>query len=1078
MKRDFVQSLCQAALNKQEKDIFALKNFINQNNEVGAYALSSFLEIKGAHSDGMLLLLKHGAKLSVKNNFNQNVLHLLMQKADPEFIFSFYSNKDILDYLLKENTHGPDNFGKHPIHYLFSREGHPAIEKTILTYFKDEEIIALSDLKQMTPLHCAAETGVYTRVKIFLDLDKDHKVFKMLNSNGKSIADVMREKKQIDLARRLYENEFYNTPVYYNLENYLKNTKEMMSEEKEVENCKQALIKEMQRLSQTIVIPLSEIDPDMVEIIMRKLGIATHQTAKGIELPAQNILVAKLGLIHAREIYSLTPVGQIEAKLTQEIVDKLTPVLKKHRLEQAETQHSAMEMEIEDNFQEDYQEFEDEQQDNEDGYYDHYDYQGPVLAQMPEKADIDPFNKKKAKEEIQEEIDHMSLQEFVSSFQLEQGTMAGMLDEAFMDMELLDEIVGDLLKVIHLSQSQINIDMVKAILNEMNLIFTDIDITQPGFFLNILQQSLIASFEHSYEKYQTDMILARIFHGASKHPELIEFMREFNNGYKRHDTLSQQKYWILLEPFAQRTFKFMHTFSSKKMNKLTRSLSQEFDALKKSSSFIESQKKVSKLCKVFPSASCEHLYYPGVEEKTEHYYPTADCRLALSPIFKSLRKFSKKTHALLIKNKKKSAGTEKTNVVTAVLSFVLSTLSIDAERKSSQDDSLTSSEPKPNPRIFVNVPISLNYKTLLLSHDSEDGVFKDNLEFETSVAKDNQLAAEVHESKMEDLPLLEEKAKENLFKILSTFNLPPEKKKDVFDVIQSASVSKPVELDTYLKSDVQKSTELKHSERVLLHALKNPKNILKILQTLKDQFKVALEEQKCIWERYASKGNSMNLDRSVLETKFSEFVKQDPLKKTLDLTKEFDEKGIYTIHSVALIMFSFPNSVCSGCGQGIVACQNSSTTDSGFLKLLIENINRPQGGIARYFRTRGFDETKGQQNPKEFHLTTIVASEEIFPQDNQSQIIEVNPGGKLFCLDTFSKQPFINIKYEGELNKYGHFYEYLQHQQPFSLPAIPFYGPLFMSGSKTRKLISKNLKTMDETLKQDMNEHNQQVLKK
>gem|GEM_PF-3909517 len=984
--------------------------------------------------------LKDEKVFKQKNKNGQTRLHWLMKEAQEEEIANFLSNEMVISFFYKMDTsifEIADDSKKLSIHYLFMRKEHPDIEKAIKNLLPLlAPLLTKVDDQKMTPLHYSAKAEAFQRLNFFVETLPDNcEVFSVFNGENQSFVDIVQEKlseKKSDKpwAKKLYLKEFTSSPFYNYLKDHFIREQKLVSSKDEVQNTKQFLLTEIMRLAKTIVIE-DEVEPK-IRNIFDELKLEIKTTPLGIELtPAQ---------LDEDEIYALTPIGEIEILLQKNIAVFLRGFLFMQELPQELKSAQEDFKEAEHQYYDAWDEYNEASKDYEEGEYEEYDYEGPIAPQIPKIASPDPVDEDKVAKKLRTELVQAPISELLEKIAIEEGVLGDLLYNAFNDMELLDDLVKNLLKIISVNKTNIDPKLIENILRNMNLYFSDIDITQRGFFLKIFKKSIRAEseFKEVYSQSKVTQVIQDFFYGIARHPELIQAARRFNNAAQFNDNLIMQKSWLELLPFAQRTLEYSENQKKKKQPgaQLTRSLSMEFLHQKGNEKFKETQEKIKKLCKIFPSDQCDFLYYPGIlEDDPRHNYPAVEARLAIMPIFKTLRYFSQQTHQLIVKNGKN--GAETTNTVAAMLSFVVSTLPLSQEKKLVAEGKADLIR-----RQFINIPILLDYKPRLLSVDSKDGVFADSQALLTSVAKDNQVAANVLGITVDKLPAKQKKAQDMLENILGTLNLPPERKAEMLKEIRAAAVEKPVELDAYLKVGVQSSTEINHSERVFFHALKQPKNIQKILQQLEGQLRKEILAAADLLAKSPSKAPSSDLDT-------------------------------YTIHAVVLFLFSYPNSVCQPCGLGVIACQTPSQAPPGFMQQLIHFVNQPPGGTRRYFRTRGYDEKKKQQDFKEFNLTTIAASEEIFPNDLQGQLMKSRPKGRFHCREsmTLNAKLGINIKHNPGLEQNDRFYEYLEAQVAYSLPLVPFEGHLFMSGSKLGKLRAGKPDLLEQILEETLQAH-------
>jgi hypothetical protein len=404
------------------------------------------------------------------------------------------------------------------------------------------------------------------------------------------------------------------------------------------------------------------------------------------------------------------------------------------------------------------------------------------------------------------------------------------------------------------------------------------------------------------------------------------------------------------------------------------------------------------LIKVFPTDEVDHLFFPGISEKSEAHYPCCDISFPLKPHFHTLEEIARKTYEKLSKISKKD-DKEKTNVVSAVLCFVIST-----EPEETVDKRALK-------QTFITVPINFDsYGTMVLSIDE---VFKDSNDKEGSIGDDLEAGKRVARCNAALSVGEETDSKEKIIRHLTTLDLG-EKAAEIFQLIRTAKVKEPEKIRYLNSNDVTKSTEHNHSERVLIRALKEPKNIVQIIEEIKRVVKS--------------------------ETKL---------------------RGTFTVHSGALLVCSYPNSVCDECGVSFLALQNSY--ERGFLAefVKIANTNNSKKDDVK-LRTRGFNASACEQNTSEFAVTVIASSNKVFQKDACSKLIASNPEAKYPCREM--SYPFaskgINLRRKKSTNC---IYEYIEGSTLHRdyVVSVPYAGTVCMSGSKKSKLKCKKTSLLE-----------------
>lgn len=830
------------------------------------------------------------------------------------------------------------------------------------------------------------------------------------NKGFKSEADAAFEMGENEKAKELYVKELKETPFYYYLVNYYKQLNDIKIEPNQLEQNKNLLIKRLNTLSEKVIIPSSQLD-DLIQDTVEQYHLPIADTNHGviISLPPN---------ASSSAAYKLSIIGEIENSLRQYVLDTLATYMKSS--EYVEKKLDACEKEYENEQDRAQEEYDDQMNNFEDGD-DGYDYDGPI---RPSSLNMVPFDREAARNalinQIEEDIAD-NPQIVLEEIEVEAGLLGDMLSEHFINCDFIEDIIEKL------DLSNLDEQVIIRILRRMSFNFPDCDIRKEGFLLKILKDNIKNRFiqeVHDYNFFE----LAETFIRSCVNSGLINLIREFNSAYTENDNLTQQKIWLKLQPFCEKILPGKNANTSTNTSKKkTRSFSQEFKKIVSNESYQEVAKKANALVKVFPHHNSETLFFPGILEQKEEYYPSFDSHLLLRPIFETLKSVAESAHKRLVEIGK-AAKVEKTNVVTAMLAFVVS---MDTDAKINQTG-------EPGVRQFICVPIQLNQKELILSLDEKDEIFNTANSFKDFIGEERQKGFDVAGRTIEISSSQADSAKETILNLLSTLDIDDAKFREIEQTITTAAITKPVKFEYLTASDIQQSTEYNHSERVLLYVLKKPEYVAEIIARLKDRF-------------LSVKGQSKEC-----------------------------EKGVYTIHSAALLMYSYPNSICDECTMGILALQNSH--ERGFLQEFIQQINHPVA-LPPLFRTRGYDSVNKIFDPTEFCITTIAASEEVFKKDEYAKLVEKRPEARLTC----QKMPFlffdagINLRFKPKLNKHNRFYEFVHSKIGATKPPFNYQGHIFMSGSKQRKLKSKEVSSVQEKISQLCNsrisiEENQKVL--
>ncbi len=1001
-KTQFVTLLVKTALNQDQNALNILKNFSKFNIDVQDEKCLTTLHhlAKSNHQDEMaaiLFMLKNNASFSEKNEQLQTPFHFLVRFGTPDLIVAFWENRKIWEHLLEmqDRFDTADNQGKKPAHYLMEREPDKKLNLVIASYYPFRDVKS-PDQAGNTPLHYAAMSGDEDRVSIFiLEIiegcrQTNSNLCCVVNHAGQTPADCAQEKGYFSTAAILYKKEFYYTGIYQYLKTYFEKQQKQVSSAEIVSHYREKILGEIERLSCTIKIPASELDDTIVHIF-EQLEIEFNEVIEGYELPIHEEALSKIGKKSARELYNLTPIGKLEEMLRSQIVDELTRYVKSDTglIKDREEQHDKNYEATWEHYHEEVRQFD---ENLEDGNV-NYDYDGPI---EPQKPTIKRFNKNLARNQITEEFPETVLSDIGELLKRIETDVGDMLYNHFITMDLIENVLEEA----NFRDLGLDHAVASAILRRIDFQFPDIDIAKPGFLVEIFRINLERFLEKAFYKFEIEKLINAVFENFSDEPKLVIMAKEFNEACNVGDVLNQQKLWLGMHSFVVRVFKKESLKDKKQLVTLSEQLARE----KKKAKSLEHFKT---LIKVFPTNDSEKLIYS--DEKGSLF--GAEIELPLKPIFKALYSVAKATQELIVKKSKKDDG--KTNVVTAMLSFVVS-------RKTWVNST------KKEVKSFVNIPLTLDYSGILLSRDPNDGVFKDEDDFERSISKDRQQGGDiVGKIPAIDVPSKSLEVKKTICRLLDSYSIPKEMREKFEAELENAEVAAPLSLEYSGLKDVQKSTLFFHSERVIFHALKQPNNVEMILNFLKEI-----------------------------------------LLKTDQVQHPFDIK--YTLCSASLILYSYPNSVCNECGLGFVALQNSY--ENGFLKLLIEKANQSDS----IFNTVGFDSATGTQVGNPLPMTVVVGSYNIFSTDSSGNFLKTDPDAKL-DFDAFGpvySKHGIDVGARDSAKRKKFFYEFAESTIHESKTQISFSGKIAMSGSKTKKIPSVSSVGLDKEVTKIIEEQN------
>lgn len=806
--------------------------------------------------------------------------------------------------------------------------------------------------------------------------------YQIRDQQGQTAADIAIVKQKKQLATTCLSFELRESHFSKALSEFL-NTRENKQRAIAIVQATQAqVLTEIRRLSRVIKLPSSEID-EAVESALDKLGIAFTSEIDGYELPLPQDTPASLSSTQARALYALTPIGKLEAFLTDSVAQHLHEFALDQDegiLAQWEAEHNETAEAIWQQYHEIMAEFEEADLG--------YDYEGAIRPPTPT---IGPFNRRRAESELRRLFPRESkpdIDNLLEHISIEPGLLGDMLYQAFIGMEIIDDIVAEIdFTAIGLEKA-----LSASILRAIDWQFPDIDITKPGYLIDIFESNLTEYFHQSYMENSCEAIEKLLYQHLASQPQAIATIRQFN---QVDNDLGRQRCWAALSEVVQLAVTYYQQQDSKRQQQIAAAIDKAKDQLPAATELVS-------MYKVFPTDQSEDLVY--TDEHGDLHSAYVSC--SLKPIMKTLYTIAAGTHDLLVKQANPQA--RKTNIATAMLSFVVGVS--DPQTGHQRND-------------FYHVPLTLDYSSLLLSKDHQNGVFVDENDFETSVGLDRHHASLVIETGTNPItPSRATEAKQTITRLLSTLHLSSAQSQEISSLLANAEIAQPMALDFYLQEGIQKSSPFYHSERVILHALKKPANVTKILNQLLQQVSQAYP--------------SANLARDY----------------------------VIRVQSANLLLYSHPNSVCGECSTGIIAAQQPATSE--FLKQLENAFNRPDCPF------QGPLDATGQR--RLLQLNAIVASSHIFANDASGQLIKKRPAAKLpytqANVQTQSQGIFVGPKAKAA----NYFYEFTESQIAQSNTHTPlvYEGIIAMSGSKARKCGSSAIDRQVENL---VKQHNQAV---
>jgi len=934
--------------------------------------------------------------INVKNNESQTAMELVLKEVLTEadqnkkaralaFLFKYGLNENLLIECSRDKTQWnhyvvnaqkqvllPDGAGNTLLHYI------------ILS--KDEE--AFKEFESYFVEHIPRRFG------------------EEVNKQNQTAADMAYKLEMSEVAKTLCVREFEESPFYLYLKNLIRKRKELLSNSEKVIAYKNAMRAEINRLSQTIRFTPSLLDETFKQLL-RDCQIEFQDGFEGVEITLTPELLQKVSQDNAEQLYFLTPIGKLEASLKEKFRENL--------VEYVESEEGLLK-DMEKGFNEAQKERWSNYETAKDAYDEEYDGEGNdgyVSEEPPSPPSDSEFDPGEAREEINYEYDEEMLTDLNKLYHqlfkpnhYENGAIGSRLYHCFADSNFLLDMYYNLdFNRYHLDATQ-----GYRTLLEINFDFPDVDVTTPRFLIKILLDNLERAFDENFYHAECTLITEKIIQKIAVNQQYSELVRKFN---RAKDDGDMQKVWMMLGNVVSTICALLKTSEKDSKEVLERKL--------RSDTVLGQDSKEVEWLKTFPTDESSTLMY-------------SEAQISLKPIFKTLFSVAKETHAFIEKArqpkkprrkngapkvahegdpKDQKEENESTNVVSAVLIFAVSFVSdfsYDSKRK----------------HHFIPIPLKFDYPSPLVSRDKEDQVFQNEHAYHHSIGEDREEGGRiVGKIPQIDVAAQATVAKTELKKFLSLFKFLDADCKGAIESIDRAfdrgrvEVAQPLALEYYSKKEnVDKMTKFYHSERVILHALKNPENVKKILEYIFDACK--------------------------------------------KLSPNFEALNKIKLNAASLLFYSYPNSVCSECSLGFLALQNSY--QKGFIKLLVDAISQPGSPfVMAWSRRRDL-----QPYPK-FKLTVVGSSKNIFNSDYSGQQIERNPAAKL---DLIADGICIRRK-KNVFEPRKYFYEFVKSLVHEADEHTTYQGIVAMSGSKLAKIKNaQSREVISEDLKNRMEEIN------
>ncbi len=583
----------------------------------------------------------------------------------------------------------------------------------------------------------------------------------------------------------------------------------------------------------------------------------------------------------------------------------------------------------------------------------------------PEPPSSDEFDRDASEEEREEALKGMTEEDMCEL------VPAGDIAEYFYQEFFSDDCIADITEAIN--TLGINSPRINHFLHSLDTQF-NFQLLQKDYFLTAtLKNNVDLYFGKKHKKINAKYLAKKLITALASQQDNKPLLDAYESAAAKNDSLGKQQWWPFFAELA-----YIAIGSIKKLETLPKRVEHRLSALRKKDSW---KKRLPTLIKVFPNDQVRQLCY-------------RDANFPLSPSFQRLAFANAHFHKALCHTK---SALESTNVIAATLvfAFVKEHAEGGAPKKMKRDVE------------FLEVDLTLSeYDVPVLSIDE---VFANKAQEEACIAASLSLGTKITKRPN---PLVEEKASlatEQIARMVATLDLP--NKAELLKAIASADIADPEALQYHMSSKNMKETKHRHSERVLIGALNNPKNAVVITHLIRAA-----------------------------------------------LAKKHSKGGLFAILSTALLVHSYRNSVCDPCALSLISLQN--THDGGFLKHLADALNTHEHQSPIILKTNDYN--KGKQDPNAFALTVVAASHSIFAQDFHGKVLAEKIEFRTTCRhSTGNPEPGINL--ENPANRRGLF-EFAEGSELHkgSKSQAPYKGVFCMSGSKVAKLNPKQTAILHE----------------
>lgn len=493
-----------------------------------------------------------------------------------------------------------------------------------------------------------------------------------------------------------------------------------------------------------------------------------------------------------------------------------------------------------------------------------YDYGGPLY---PEHPDIEYFDADACREERHEFVSSIPLDStkdcmvFLSTVDFEEdGFLGDLLHEWFYDVGAYEDIVD------MIDTSTVSPLLLNYVFRRSDFYFEDFDFERPGFLLTQLQANINALSPPKVLTQSPSECIEELLTAAEGKGTIQTLFGSYNDAFEQQNQLEMQRLWYYLVDFCDAFDKEKKKAGDHKLSadSLLAAIVKKYNSIQK-----EKSDKLSKIIKVLPTDDVTTLAYNDDQQDQP-------ITLNLQACLHTLAYVAKMGHDALTKQ----GADGKTNVVTAMLCFVVSANGIEGKPTSNKQ--------------FITVPLTSDTGAPPII--SIDEAFTGEDDTERTIAEGLSLGSAIAQRTADHASEIQDQTRDLLSRLIDTLSISKEKRAEIEKTLQEAPVADPHAQAYYATSDIAKSTEHRHSERSLLRSLKNPAFLSSII---------------------------VNILRAIASTK--------------------PEGNAFTIYCGAMLLYSYPNSICDPCAISLLGMsQHKSSPFLAGLHASIEASNSEQ----------------------------------------------------------------------------------------------------------------------------------------